>query len=55
MIDLSLAQNPIGLAKQLIFDCAMELTYHVDGMPDELIANKLLEIINAMDKLDSNK
>ena len=50
MVDLTLSQVPIRLAQQLIFDCAMELLYHADGMSDEDVANKLLEIISAMDK-----
>lgn len=52
MVDLKLSQNPIGLAKQLIFDCAMELIYHTDQIRDEDVGNRLLEIINAMDEID---
>lgn len=51
MIDLTLSQEPISLAQQLIFDCAMELLYHTEGVSDEDVANKLLEIISAMDKV----
>lgn len=38
-------------AKQLIFDCAMELTYHTENISDDAIANKLLNIINELDKM----
>lgn len=39
-----------GMVTQLIFDVAMELTYHKVGLSDGEIANKLLDIIHNMDK-----
>lgn len=42
------------LAKQLFFDCAMELLYHADKMTDEQVSNKILWIINEMDKEQKN-
>lgn len=39
-----------GMVTQLIFDVAMELTYHKVGLSDREIANKLLDIIHNMDK-----
>lgn len=38
-------------AKQMIFDCAVELIYHKDGAKDKDIGNKLLSIIHEMDKM----
>lgn len=39
-----------GMVTQLIFDVAMELTYHKVGLSNEEMVNKLLDIIHNMDK-----
>lgn len=39
-----------GLIKQLLFDLAMELKYHTNSMREEDMMNKLLSIIDNMDK-----
>lgn len=48
---LSLAK-PIrdSVAKQQIFDCAMELEYRYENMPDDVLANKLMNALQALDK-----
>lgn len=43
----------INTAKQLIFDCVMELEYHTENMSDKEIASKLLEILRQMDLNDN--
>lgn len=42
-------------AKQLIFDCAMELNYGIENLSKEIIAAKLLNIIEEMDKMNIDK
>ena len=39
------------LAKQLIFEVAMEIMYKQSNIPDDVLANKLLSIIEEMDKM----
>lgn len=51
-IDFSNFNNPYELAKQLLFDCAMELIYHTDGATDEQVGLKILDIINGLDYLE---
>ena len=40
-----------GVAKQLIFDCAMELEYNQSGYTNSEIAQKLLDINKELDKM----
>ena len=46
-----------GVAKQLIFDCYMELIYHAENMTDEQIGNKLYDVLSEIDlmKLEQKK
>lgn len=37
------------LAKQMIFDCAMELEYHYENLPNELLSAKLFDAIRMLD------
>lgn len=37
------------LAKQLLFDCAMELLYNTEGLTREQIAMKILSVIKNLD------
>lgn len=37
------------LAKQLLFDCAMELLYNTEGLTREQIATKILSVIKNLD------
>ena len=37
------------LAKQLLFDCAMELLYNAEGLTREQIATKILSVIKNLD------
>lgn len=41
-----------SLAKQLIFDCAMELLYKTEDIPNDVLANKLMNALQALDKGD---
>ena len=41
-----------SLAKQMIFDCVMELEYRYSGIPDNVLANKLMNALQALDKED---
>lgn len=41
-----------ALAKQLIFDRAMEILYRAEGLTDEVIATTLLNALKALDKED---
>ena len=41
----------MGVAKQLIFDCAMECIYHKKEQSSEEIGNELLKIVHEMDKM----
>ena len=41
-----------SLAKQLIFDRAMEILYRAEGLSDEEIATTLLNALQALDKED---
>ena len=41
-----------ALAKQLIFDCAMELLYKTEDIPNDVLANKLMNALQALDKVD---
>ena len=43
----------MGVAKQLIFDCAMECIYHKKEQSSEEIGNELLRIVHEMDKMRS--
>ena len=43
----------MGVAKQLIFDCAMECIYHKKEQSSEAIGNELLKIVHEMDKMRS--
>lgn len=47
-------EKPIrdSVAKQQIFDCAMELEYRYENMPDDVLANKLMNALQALDKED---
>ena len=38
-----------ALAKQLIFDCVMELFYQTEGIPNDVLANKLMDALQALD------
>lgn len=38
-----------GVAKQLIFDCCMELLYRTKGMANEDIGNQLFDILDEID------
>lgn len=38
-------------AKQLVFDCAMELNYGTENLSKEIVAAKLLNIIDELDKM----
>lgn len=40
----------IELMKQIVFECAAELLHKSEGLTDEQIASKLLDIVNRMDK-----
>jgi hypothetical protein len=40
------------LAKQILFDCAMELLYHTEKIPDEVLATKMLDALHTLDKED---
>ena len=40
------------LAKQMIFDCAMELEYHYENLPHDLLCAKLLDAIKILDMED---
>ena len=42
-----------GLLKQVVFECAVELLHHSEGLTDEQIANKLIDAILEHDKTDS--
>lgn len=37
------------LAKQFLFDCAMELLYNTEGLTKEQIATKILSVIKNLD------
>ena len=37
------------VAKQMIFDCAMELEYHYENLPHDLLSTKLLDALKMMD------
>ena len=37
------------VAKQMIFDCAMELEYHYENLPHDLLSAKLLDALKALD------
>lgn len=37
------------VAKQMIFDCAMELEYHYGNLPHDLLSTKLLDALKMMD------
>jgi len=39
-------------AKQLIFDCIIELQYHTENFSDDLIAGKLNDILHQLDLID---
>lgn len=41
-----------SVAKQMIFDCAMELEYRYENIPDNVLANKLMNALQALDKED---
>ena len=41
-----------SVAKQMIFDCAMELEYRYSGISDDVLANKLMNALQALDKED---
>lgn len=41
------------VAKQLIFDCAMECIYHTEEKSSEEIGDELLKIVHEMDKMKS--
>lgn len=43
----------MDVAKQLIFDCAMECIYHAKEQTSEEIGNDLLNIVHEMDKMRS--
>ena len=38
-----------SVAKQLIFDCAMELLYKTENIPNDVLANKLMNALQALD------
>ena len=40
------------VAKQMIFDCAMELEYHYENLPHDLLCAKLLDVIKVLDMED---
>ena len=50
----SINKNNTELAKQFIYDCARELTYHQEGLTDKQIADKLLKILNILDDKNIN-
>ena len=57
MVDKALAyllslEKPIrdSVAKQWIFDCAMELEYRYENIPDDVLSNKLMNALQALDK-----
>jgi len=37
------------VAKQMIFDCAMELEYHYENLPHDLLSAKLLDALKVLD------
>ena len=37
------------VAKQMIFDCAIELQYHYENLPHDLLSAKLLDALKALD------
>ena len=39
------------LVRQMVFECAVELLHHSEGLTDEQIANKLLSAIHEADKI----
>jgi len=39
-----------AVAKQLVFDCAMELEYRAQNIPDIVLANTLMNAFRALDK-----
>lgn len=41
-----------ALAKQLIFDCAMELEYRNSHTPDDMLSAQLMNALQALDKED---
>lgn len=47
-------QYSFDIAKQLIYDCAIELYYNRENTSNKSIAEKLLCILNEMDKMNAN-
>lgn len=43
-----------SLIKQLIFDVAMELLHEARGLSNGELAHRLLDIVEAMDKVDKD-
>lgn len=43
----------LGILKQYMFDCAVELIHESEGLSREEIAGRLLWVIAQMDKLES--
>ena len=39
-------------AKQIIFDCIMELNFHYENMDNEQIAAKLSSVLNELDNME---
>lgn len=38
------------LAKQILFDCAMELLYRTENIPSEILATKMLDALHTLDR-----